>query len=584
MTKNKKQSIPRTTIQALQDHRTYTAQELADHFGRSLSTISEWQSDGLQPICDTGVRPLLFRGRTIKAWFSDRKKRRKNRDLHVQVWCERCQAHVFLSSEPSIRWEETDLQLGTGNSDNRRVFLHGACNQCGAAIHTATSWEKLQAFRAFYPNHSPVPAENISDSAILVERNEGHTSPYAELTCPPDQRLIYHQNALWIRDFIEEASHPEDGTLDHKTVQKWYTSFANYEKFIGPILLSEVSLKTAAKFVDSLVQSEKSDGETRAKSTINNLLYILPKFYRWLELKLKDDHLKQVAKTLSLSRKENITRITKFGEGKPTPMYSEFSSALNGLDQDSLTGRHAAAILVFSCCYGLRVNALRTIAIGALDLKTLVLTQDPDQNVNTKFGVYIKTPCFDFTPNLTEFIPHWVDYLKAHGLGDKDPLIPAFKYGPDPERLRTIPIGISNAFMASDDSIRKIVGDAFVNVGLPRYTPHAIRRMAARIAENVLYTAPQKRAFQIVLGHKPASTLDANYFDNSRAWAISRLQMVPWNRAVERPFPTNAEIDQMLASNRIDLLVPWIRMISDSIYSEIDPYAIVNTSDDLFED
>ena len=73
--------------------------------------------------------------------------------------------------------------------------------------------------------------------------------------------------------------------------------------------------------------------------------------------------------------------------------------------------RRDKALLCFLLLSAGRVDAVRTLSLGALNPKTLDLVQDPTEGVHTKRNKYIIGTLFRFDEVYTDIIRDWLQFL-----------------------------------------------------------------------------------------------------------------------------------------------------------------------------
>ena len=104
-------------------HRSYAVGELADRLGVHKNTVRQWQRDGLAPI--DGGRPVLFQGRTVRAFLGARNASRKRPCPPGTLYCVRCR-------EPRAPGGGmVDFIPITPLSGNLRAI----CADCGTLMH-----------------------------------------------------------------------------------------------------------------------------------------------------------------------------------------------------------------------------------------------------------------------------------------------------------------------------------------------------------------------------------------------------------------------------------------------------------------
>ena len=114
-------------------HRTYAVSELADRLEVHKNTVRQWQRDGLRPI--DGGRPVLFHGRIVRAFLSERNASRRRPCPPGTLYCVRCR-------EPrSPGGGMADYLPITPLSGNLRAI----CEACGTLMHRRTRASAIAA-------------------------------------------------------------------------------------------------------------------------------------------------------------------------------------------------------------------------------------------------------------------------------------------------------------------------------------------------------------------------------------------------------------------------------------------------------
>lgn len=119
----KKRTFP---LHRLRENYTYSIEQITDLSGRDIATIRRWIKDeGLEKI--PGTRPALIHSSVLKAFWSKKKKARKQQCKTDEAYCLKCR---------HPRRPETDtgkvLELPNGS-----VRFQGKCSVCKGKINKA---------------------------------------------------------------------------------------------------------------------------------------------------------------------------------------------------------------------------------------------------------------------------------------------------------------------------------------------------------------------------------------------------------------------------------------------------------------
>jgi len=114
-------------------NRSYTVGELAERLGVHKNTVRHWIDEGLDPIDFS--RPILFRGKNVRAFLARRNTNRKVPCPPGTFYCFRCR----LAREPALGMVEyVELKPGTGN-------LGALCEACETIMYRRARRSALAA-------------------------------------------------------------------------------------------------------------------------------------------------------------------------------------------------------------------------------------------------------------------------------------------------------------------------------------------------------------------------------------------------------------------------------------------------------
>ena len=132
-------------------------------------------------------------------------------------------------------------------------------------------------------------------------------------------------------------------------------------------------------------------------------------------------------------------------------------------------------------------------------------------DIRTKIGKRFTTAFFPIGGSAEEILVAWITELRSKQFfADPDPLFPKTKVGSGPDQ-RFAAIGIDRAPWASASSAAKIFKQAFVEAGLPPFSPHRVRDMIAELARDHCKTPEDYKAWSQNLGHENVMTTFRSY-------------------------------------------------------------------------
>lgn len=175
--------------------------------------------------------------------------------------------------------------------------------------------------------------------------------------------------------------------------------------------------------------------------------------------------------------------------------------------------RRDQALIAFTLLSGMRDEAIITLPLGCLNLETLIVHQNPEQGVKTKFSKDILTTLFVFDEKLLAVIQEWVEYLKKDKLfTDQDPMFPATKTEQESaDNYCFTSDKIERRFWKTTNSIRNIFKRRFEQVGQEYFSPHTFRHLATKLAIDLCNTPAEFKAVSQNLGHENVATTMFDY-------------------------------------------------------------------------
>jgi integrase len=110
-----------------------------------------------------------------------------------------------------------------------------------------------------------------------------------------------------------------------------------------------------------------------------------------------------------------------------------------------------------------------------------------------------------------QILRDWIAELREeHRFSDSDPLFPKTRVGVGPER-KFVALGIDRSPWSSPSSAAKIFKRAFVDAGLPPFSPHRVRDTLAELAKDHCRTPEDYKAWSQNMGHEDVLTTFRSY-------------------------------------------------------------------------
>lgn len=175
------------------------------------------------------------------------------------------------------------------------------------------------------------------------------------------------------------------------------------------------------------------------------------------------------------------------------------------MPEQTVLQRRDRALITFLFLTGSREGAAITVRLGHVDLVNKCVQFD-GREVSTKFGKSFTTGFYPMGETLEVGLQDWARELRQeHLFSDADPLFPKTRVDVGPSR-RFEAIGISREPWKSPSGAAKIFKQAFVDAGLPPFSPHRVRDTVAELARAFCHTPEDYKAWSQNMGHEDVLT------------------------------------------------------------------------------
>ncbi len=246
-------------------------------------------------------------------------------------------------------------------------------------------------------------------------------------------------------------------------------------------------------------------GKPLAKATIRARLMAVKAFIHWLAGRpgYRSRIAYSDAEYFNLSA--NDERIASAVRVRPAPSIDDIRQVLAAMPTSTVIERRDRAVVAFALVSGARDNAIASLSIKHVDPERRTIFQDA-RSVRTKNAKTFTSTFFPVGTDFQAVVIDWLRELAELGFGPDDPLFPATRIAPGPDR-RFVPTGLDRKHWKDAGPIRRIFKAACAAAGLPYYHPHSFRHTVALHGKGLRQTEEEWEAYCANFGHSsPAVT------------------------------------------------------------------------------
>lgn len=306
--------------------------------------------------------------------------------------------------------------------------------------------------------------------------------------------------------FLREA-----GGRDVATIDGVAKSLARFEASTKARDFKRFHREQAVAFKTQLQNAVNArTGEQLSKATVLSVLRDLRAFFIWLarEPGYKSHLAYSDADYFNLADKDVAIARARRAPNPPTP--DQMRRVLDAMPAATVLERRDRAVVAFVCLTAVRVRALTTIPLGAVDPARGTVEHDA-RVVRTKAAKTFRADFHPVVPGAAEIVADWCAELgRDHGWGPNDPLFPHNDMGLD-DNGGFVAVGLARKGWAGSDPVRTIFKHAFAAAGLPYFNPHSLRAMLVGHYMAMNLTPAQMKAVSQSLGHAEVMTTFTSY-------------------------------------------------------------------------
>jgi integrase len=306
--------------------------------------------------------------------------------------------------------------------------------------------------------------------------------------------------------FLKEAK-----GLSETSVDAAATAIARFEAYTRWKSFSTFHFEQATAFKRHLAaQVGQRSGEPLSKATLRHTLAALKAFLEWLSGRsgFRQRITYSDASYFNLSLKD--ATVARAIREERIPTLEQIQRVLDSMSQETEVDRRNRAMVALAALTAARADALASMRLRHIDLKTGCISQDARQ-VRTKYSKTFPTFFVPIGGNALAVVEDWVSYLHRERLwAPDDPLFPATQVALDSNR-QFAAVGIDRKGWRNAVTVRKIFRDAFRAAGLPYSNPHTFRKTLARFGQQTCRTPEEFKAFSQNIGHEDVLTTFTSY-------------------------------------------------------------------------
>lgn len=299
--------------------------------------------------------------------------------------------------------------------------------------------------------------------------------------------------------------------LSDASVDKSAAAISTYEDFLDGKDFRSFHSERARSFKRRLAsQQSLRNGTKLSASSINGILREISAFFHWLadQPGYKSKISRPDIDFLTPDRKSETARRTSCWKPHPSP--AQVLKLLNEMPDATELQRRNRALVASLFLTGSREGAAITLRLGHIDLAQSCVHFD-GRTVDTKFGKSCTTAFFPMGSACEQIVRDWIHDLRTqHHFSDSDPLFPKTRVGVGASR-RFEALGIDRTPWASPSSAAKIFKQAFIDAGLPPFSPHRVRDTLAELASQHCRTPEDYKAWSQNMGHDDVLTTFRSY-------------------------------------------------------------------------
>lgn len=327
-------------------------------------------------------------------------------------------------------------------------------------------------------------------------------------------RKVCEENERLKREYFHFLRHA--GGQSEQSIDKVAAALVRFEASTGYRPFRSFHVDQAVAFKNALSRAKSpATGKPLSKATASAMLRSVKAYFRWLALRPGYKSRIRLSDTDYFNLPFKDEAIAHARRDLPFPSIEQALHAFRKMPEATDIELRDKALFGFLLLTGVRVAAAASLKLRHIDLVEGQVFQDA-REVKTKASKTLYTTFFPVADDVRMCFERWVVRLREDLLfGPRDPLFPRTALSHGPSRQFTA-AGMTRAHWSTSAPIRKIVGDAFEQAGLPRFGSHAFRKTLEQWGSTRYITPEAFKAFSQNLGHQSVLTTFTSYGQVSR--------------------------------------------------------------------
>ncbi len=269
------------------------------------------------------------------------------------------------------------------------------------------------------------------------------------------------------------------------------------------------------------------DAQKMAKTTHANCIKQMKQFFEWLALQpgYKSKIQRDAVDYLNLSHKEK--QLLRTGKVEHIPTLENVRQLVQSIQPVTEVDQRDCALISFLCLTGMRDSAVATLPLKSFNSNTLLVDQNPEDGVKTKFTKRIYSKMFRFDEQMVQHVLDWVAYLYKRGFVGTDPMFPRSKNRKEEGNLSFQDAQeVEPVFWKDGTNIQRVVKQRSEAAGLEYFHPHLYRHLAIQLALTRARGGDEIKAISQNFGHEEVATTLSVYGNYQPNELISILQAI----------------------------------------------------------
>lgn len=313
-----------------------------------------------------------------------------------------------------------------------------------------------------------------------------------------------------------------------KTVQKKEGSIKIFERFIEHQDFRIYNKTVGEKFKIELFKRKGRTNENLSLSTIDFHVNEIQNFLKWLrqEKRYKSKIILRDIDYLNLTADEK-DKHRSYKKLLELPKIEDAIKQINLIPRETEIDLRDRAIFAFIMCTGVRAEALISLPIASIDSENMLVDQNPDYGVKTKFRHHIKSKILNRSDLLiTEFLDWYKFLLQEKKFDEQLPLFPKTDQQKDENSALFSNKKVSKDFWLSQSSLTSMMkkrnDSRFVNY----FSPHLYRHSAILYATDKCVTPGEFKAVSQNFGHRDVLTTLLTYGNLSPRDVMQKMNVI----------------------------------------------------------